>query len=515
MQAMTGNLILSLDLGTTGTRAVLFDESNMVGYDYKEWPSFYPSPAEVEQDASTWWQVTKETIIGVMKKTHANPDDILAISVTNQRETIVPVDEAGKPLANAIVWQDRRTAGKECNVIADKMGKDKIYNITGLTIDPYFSASKIMWFKEHKPKVYEAASKFLLVHDFIVKKLTGRFITDHSNASRTMLFDIKNRRWSDEVINALDLDASMLPRAEPSGEVVGNVLPDTGTGLSTKTIVVTGAGDQQCAALGVGVTEEGRVKCTVGTGTFLLAFSPTIKLDPDVRVLCSCGAVKNTYVVEASMFSTGSLLRWARDTIGGLECQEAGGKGISPYALMDELASKSRVGAKGLLFLPFIVGAGAPYWNPDARGTLFGLAAGHGRGDIYRSIMESTSFDVKKNLDVFAEMGLGIKELRITGGGSRSGIWNSILCNSCNIPCIKPEYEESTAVGAALLAATGAGLYPDISKAANDFINIKSRYEPVPDEHEKYMKVMAVYSDLYETLDGNGLFTALQGIGDL
>ncbi len=501
---------MALDLGTTGTRSIIFDEKGvMTGIAYKEWESFYPSPAEVEQDANQWWLATKQTISEVLKKTGVDPKDIVSIAVTNQRETIVPVDADGTPLASAIVWQDRRTT-KECEFIQSSVGKELVYKTTGLTIDPYFSSSKILWFKQNRPKVYEAAAKFLLVHDFIVKKLTGRFITDHSNASRTMLFDINTRKWSDMMLEKTGIDPSKVPDAVNSGEVIGNVLASAGTGLSPATVVVSGAGDQQCAALGVGVTEPGRVKCTMGTGTFLIAFTRDVKLDPSRRVLCSCAAVPGTYVVEASMFSTGSLLRWARDTVGRVECEAAESGGISPYQVIDEVAKQSPLGSNGLLFLPFIVGAGAPYWNPDARGTIFGIAAGHKRSDIYRAIMEGTSFDVRKNLDVFKEMGLSPAELRLTGGGSRSPIWNKILSDVSGIPCITPKYEESTAVGAALLASVGAGLFTDISKAANEFITIKDRIAPDGDATKKYGHVMALYSRLYETLQGASLFKALR-----
>nr|MDO8108951.1 xylulokinase [Candidatus Sigynarchaeota archaeon] len=504
--------VMALDLGTTGTRAVLFDEKGeMKGSAYKEWASFYPSPAEVEQDANAWWTSTRDMIGEVLKKTKVATKDIKALAVTNQRETIVPVDKDGNPLANAIVWQDRRT-GNECDFIRDKIGKDKVYKIAGLTIDPYFSASKILWFKNNRPDVYKKAAKFLLVHDFIVQKLTGKFVTDHSNAARTMLFDITARRWSDELLAGMGIDRDKLPEVSPPGKLIGPVLPGAGTGLDKGTIVVAGAGDQQCAALGVGVTEKGRVKCTMGTGTFLLAYSSSVKLDPKTRVLCSCAAIEDSYVVEASMFSTGSLLRWARDTLGHAECDEAAAVNQTPYQVIDGKAEKSPIGSNGLLFLPFIVGAGAPYWNPDARGTLFGLAAGHQRSDIYRSIMEGTSFDVKKNLDVFKEMGLAPSELRITGGGSRSGIWSQILSDACAVPCIRPQYEESTAVGAALLASVGAGLYKDIAKAANDFIVIKARFQPDKKAQEKYQKIMGVYTKLYDTLNGAGLFKDLQKV---
>ncbi|MHA1369021.1 MAG: xylulokinase [Promethearchaeota archaeon] len=502
--------IMALDLGTTGIRSVLFDvKGSIIEYSYEEWESIYPSPTEVEQDANVWWDATRRTVEAVLKKTKINPADIISLSVTNQRETIVPVDENGVPLANAIVWQDRRTL-EECKFILDRVPKDVIYKTTGLTVDPYFSSSKILWFKNNRPEIYDKAKKFLLVHDFIVKKLTGRFITDESNASRTMLFDINKKRWSESIITELGLDADKLPDVMASGSLIGTISPDSGISLYPRTKVIVGAGDQQCAALGVGVNKPGRVKCTMGTGTFLIAYSDKIKLDDKMRVLCSCGAIPGTYVVEASMFSTGSFLRWARDCIGKSEVLEAEAKACSAYKLIDELASSSKIGAEKLLALPYIVGAGAPFWNPDARGVIFGLAAGHQRKDIYRAIMEAAAFDIKRNLAVFAELGLEPNELRLTGGGSRSDIWNQIIADACAIPCIKPRYEEATAVGAAILAAIGSGLFKDIYQAEKVFIDIESRYLPDHSKSEKYRKVIELSEKLYTLLDESGIFQDLR-----
>jgi D-xylulose kinase len=502
---------MALDLGTTGTRAILFtDGGEMVTLSYQEWPSFYPSPAEVEQEAMTWWTATRDMIQETITKSGVDPTDIASVAVTNQRETTVPVDEDGVPLANAIVWQDRRTI-EECAFIDETIGKDAIYKTTGLTIDPYFSSSKILWFKKNRPEIYAGATKFLLVHDFIVHKLTGQFVTDQSNASRTMLFDITTHDWSDEILSQLGLDRDKLPDVKPSGTVIGNVLPGSNSGLAPSTLVVSGAGDQQCAAIGVGVTEEGKAKCTIGTGTFLLAFTGEVKLDPRRRVLCSCGAIENTYVMEASMFSTGSLLRWARDTVGIAESQEAELTQESPYQVMDKKASASPPGSNGLFFLPFLTGAGAPYWNPDARGTLFGLAAGHTRNDIYRSILEGTAYDVRKNIDIFCgELGLCINELRLAGGGSRSDIWSQILADATGVTCLRPKNEEATAIGAAMLAATGAGIFQDVASATEQFVSIARRMEPDPAMTARYEVLMGTYTKLYDTLNDAGLFADLK-----
>ena len=261
--------VAALDLGTTGCRTYIFDiAGTILASDYQEWESFYPQPSFVEQDANSWWASIKKTIEGAIKKSGIDKSEIVSLSVTNQRETIVPVDKDGNPLHNAIVWQDRRTTN-QVEYIRKKIGDEKVYNITGLTIDPYFSATKILWFKEKRPNIYQNAHKFLLVSDFIIHKLTGKYYTDHSNASRTMLFDINKLKYSDDIASELEIDLDKMPEVIESGVDIGEIVSDE-TLFDKKTLVVSGAGDQQSAALGVGVISSGDIKCTTGTGSLII-----------------------------------------------------------------------------------------------------------------------------------------------------------------------------------------------------------------------------------------------------
>ncbi|MFX1495622.1 MAG: FGGY-family carbohydrate kinase, partial [Promethearchaeota archaeon] len=404
--------VAALDLGTTGCRTYIFDlAGTIIASDYQEWNSFYPSPSYVEQDAKVWWDSIKKTIDNAIKKSGIDKTDIVSLSVTNQRETVVPVDKEGNPLHNALVWQDRRTIN-QVESIKSKLGLDKIYQITGLTIDPYFSATKILWFKDEKPEIYQKTHKFLLVSDFIIYKLTGTFYTDFSNVSRTMLFDINNLRYSEEIASELEIDLDKMPEAIDCGVDIGEIATDE-TLFDKKTLVVSGAGDQQSAALGVGVITPGDIKCTTGTGSFILAYLSEPKFDPEKRVLCSCHAIPGAWVQEASVFTTGAVLRWLRDEIGQAECMSAQ-EGQDPYDVITESAEQSPIGANGLIVIPHFVGAGAPYWNPFAKGIIFGLSLGHQRRDLYRAVLEGVAYEIKKNIEVFKELGVHPIELKLT-----------------------------------------------------------------------------------------------------
>jgi D-xylulose kinase len=496
--------VAALDLGTTGCRTFIFDLSGTkIASDYQEWESYYPSPSFVEQDANVWWNSIKITIENAIKKSGIDKTDIVSLSVTNQRETIVPVDNLGNPLHNALVWQDRRTI-KQVDYIKSKVGVDKIYKTTGLTIDPYFSATKILWFKDKKPQIYQKTHKFLLVSDFIIYKLTGKFYTDYSNASRTMLFDINKLKYSGEISSELEIDLDKMPDTLESGVEIGEIETDE-TLFDKKTLVISGAGDQQSAALGVGVVSPGEMKCTTGTGSFILAYLSKPNYDPKRRVLCSCHAVPGSWVQEASIFTSGAVLRWFRDQLGYAECVQAQ-EGQDPYDIITAEAKKSSIGANGLLLLPHFVGAGAPHWNPHAKGIIFGLALGHKRKDLYRAVLEGVAYEIRKNIEVFKELKIQPKELMLTGGGSRSDFWNQIFSDVLGITCVRNTIEESTSLGAAILAASGAGIFPDITKAAENLCKIDKKWIPNEDNHKSYEKFYNLSFELYKLIESKKLY---------
>jgi D-xylulose kinase len=495
-------LVLAIDAGTTGVRSMLFTPSGeVVAKAYEEFESHFPSPSWVEQDAEDWWASTCSTVKACFKSGSASPNQIIGISITNQRETVVPIDEKGIALRRAIVWQDRRTV-PQCDWIKRQVSEEDIYATTGLTVDPYFTAPKVLWIKDNEQDIFEKTHKFLLVHDYIIFRLTGLTVTDFSNASRTMLFDIAKADWSTKLLDGFEIPSEKLPSPVASGNRVGEVSEAAATesGLVSGTPVVAGGGDQQCAALGVGVVRTGSFKSTTGTGTFMLAFSDKMLLDSKRRVLCSRHVVPDAFVIEASMFTTGSALRWFRDQLGGVDTALAQKRGLDPYEVITEGAAQIPAGSEGVIHIPHFVGAGAPYWNPHARGIFAGLALGHSRQHLIRAILEGVSYEIRTNLDVLRELGLPAEEVRVTGGAARSETWMQIQADVLDIPVIRTEMEEATALGAAILACKGVGIFKSVAEAAEEMVRPLAPLTPTEENRAVYERGLESYKHLYESI---------------
>jgi sugar (pentulose or hexulose) kinase len=272
------------------------------------------------------------------------------------------------------------------------------------------------------------------------------------------------------------------------------------TGLKQGTPIIAGGGDQQCAALGVGVVREGMIKSTTGTGTFLLSHSDTVKLDSSMRVLCSRHVIPNAFVIEASMFTTGSALKWYRDTLGSEEISIADERGVDPYDILTEAAEKSPPGAEGVIHIPHFVGSGAPNWNPHARGIFAGLALGHSRHHLIRAILEGVSYEIRTNVEVMRELGLPSQEVRVTGGAARSQTWMQIQADVLRTPVIRPKMEEATAIGAAILAFKGVNVFKSVVDAAEEMIQTLDILQPRDETLDVYQKRYDTFKTLYDAI---------------
>lgn len=490
MTRVKATYFLIIDLGTSSVRSSIFNSSGeIISSMAEEYPIIHPQVDWAEQDPNLWWSKIITTVKNVISKTQLNKE-IIAISVTSQREGLVPVDKNCNPLSNCIIWMDKRTTN-EYRKIDNLIGQEKIYEITGLRLDPSFSACKLLWIKKIQPEVFTNAYKFLQAEDFILSKLTGQFITEPSIASRTMLLDVKRRNWSEELFNKLQLPMEKMPKLIESGQVIGTLLPEVAQeiNLSRKTKIITGGGDQQCTAIGVGALKEGIVSVSIGTASVVSMTINAPRLDPKRNILCCCAALPNKWELEPPIWTTGVLLKWFRDEFYPVS-----------YNIISEEATKVGIGADKLITLPYFMGAGSPHWDSSARGAIIGLTLGHKKAHLIRSLMESVAYEIRLNIEEIENLGIKVDRVILSGGGSKSQFWCQMIADCLNKEIVLPEISEAASSGAAILAGVGSGIYNSIEDASSVMIKIKKTLHPDRLKHEKYSKIYQIYNDAYASL---------------
>ncbi|WP_297477320.1 glycerol kinase GlpK [Thermococcus sp.] len=463
--------IMSLDEGTTSARAIIFDrESNILGIGQYEFPQHYPKPGWVEHNPEEIWEAQFRAIKTALERAKIEPNQIAAIGVTNQRETTIVWDRNGKPLYNAIVWQCRRTA-EMVEEIKREYG-DMIRQKTGLVPDAYFSASKLKWLLDNVPGLREKAERgeflFGTVDTFLIYRLTGEHVTDYSNASRTMLFNIKRLDWDDELLEIFDIPRDILPEVRESSEVYGYTRRDL---LGAEIPVSGDAGDQQAALFGQAGFETGMVKATYGTGSFILANTgKTVRYSNNLLTTIAWGLKgKVTYALEGSIFVTGAAVQWLRDGI----------KIIRHASETEELAEKLESN-EGVYFVPAFVGLGAPYWDQFARGLIIGITRGTGREHLARATLEAIAYLTR---DVIEEMEklVGIKELRVDGGATANDFLMAFQADILNRRVVRPVVKETTALGAAYLAGLAVDYWESLEEIERLW-KVEKAFEPKMDE---------------------------------
>ena len=512
-------LILCIDLGTTGCHAVIFDEKGQqISRSYQEYKSIYLPFRWIDHDPKTWLQAVKKTVKEAVKKIEYDKNCISAVSVTSQRATVIPVDKKGDPLDNAILWQDKR-ATEETQQLINEYGTEKIYNITGLRVDPYFTLPKLLWLKKNKTEIYNHSFIFLPVQDFIIHFLTGEFKTDWTQASRTMLFNIDELRWDKDLIKSVGIDFNKLPEAVPPGSIISavNRAASDELGLPKGIPVIAAGGDQQCAAIGLGVVKAGIVEVNTGTGSFVLVNRDKPVKDFNQRLICSASSIAGKWVLEAPIFTTGSIYRWFRDNIGQVSVKNQIKSRIDAYQIMNSEAEKEPLGANGLLLVPHFAASAAPYWNPEARGILFGLSLGHKRSSIIRAILEGIAFEIQKNISIMESYTEEIKEVRISGGLTRSEIFNQIQADIYGKTVIKTDYEDASILGAAVIATTTIGLYNNINLAVDNMVSVNnlSRKEPNIENYKAYKELSKIHDSLYWSLEKAGIYSKMNKVMEL
>ena len=494
--------LLGIDIGTSGTKTVLFDEAgNTIASALGEYPLYQPNIGWAEQDPEDWWRAVCSTIKEVISKSGIDAADIKGIGLSGQMHGAVLLDKNCNVLRKSIIWCDQRSAA-ECDQITSLVGKERLIEITANPALTGFTASKVMWVKNNEPDVFEKIYKILLPKDYIRFKLTGEFATEVSDASGMQFMDIPKRCWSDEVLGKLQIDKSMLGNLYESQEISGSVNSKAAeeTGLKVGTPVAGGAGDQAAGAIGNGIVRPGVISSTIGTSGVVFAFSENVSIDPKGRVHTFCHAVPGTWHMMGVTQGAGLSLKWFRDNFCIEEKRTAELMKIDPYVLMDQEAEKVEPGCGGVIYLPYLMGERTPHLDPNAKGVFFGLSARNEKQDMIRSVMEGVVYSLRDCLEIIKEMGVGISEVRASGGGGKSKLWRQMQSDIFGTPITTINSSEGPALGVALLAGVGAGVYSNIQQACDEVIKVKTVQDPDMNLYTKYSKFYNIYKQLYSSL---------------
>ncbi|NLG50684.1 MAG: xylulokinase [Chloroflexi bacterium] len=505
--------LIGIDVGTTGTKTLLIDQQGTVLASVTaEYPMYTPRPQWAEQDPEDWWEATVKTIRQVLARSRIDPAEIAGIGLTGQMHGMVMLDGQGKVLRRCIMWNDQRTAA-QCEWIMNTIGRERFLELTSNPALPGFTAPKIIWTRENEPEVYARAAKVLLPKDYIRYRLTGAYATEVSDASGTVLLNVTQRKWSQEVLRDLAIPASWLPECYESTEVTGRITAEVAeqTGLPVGLPVVGGAGDQAASAVGTGIVEPGLVSVTMGTSGVVFAYTDTPTRDYDGRLHTFCHAVPGKWHVMGVTLSAGGSFRWLRDTLGLAEKSVAELSGVDAYEILTAEAANAPAGCEGLIFLPYLTGERTPYPDANARGTFFGLTLRHDKRHLVRAVMEGVAYSLRDSIELLRDLGIPIQQVRATGGGARSMLWRQILADVFGTELVTVNVTEGTAYGAALLAGVGTEVYGSVPEACSTTIRIVDRIDPVPESQAAYNEYYPVYRSLYRSL--KPAFDAVAAVG--
>jgi xylulokinase len=489
--------LLGIDVGTGGTRAVLLDEAGRVlraaTAEHAEMAS--PQLGWAEQDPRDWWRAACIAIEECLTAAGATGADVSAVGLSGQMHGLVLLDAAGEVLRPALIWCDQRTE-EECRAIAERVGAKRLIELTANPALTGFTLPKIWWVRAHEPEIWSRVRSIMLPKDYVRFKLTRARATDVADASGTLLFDVVNRRWSAEVLQASDLHAEILPEVFESPETSGRVSKEgaAASGLREGTPVVAGAGDQAAGAVGMGIVEPGNVSATIGTSGVVFAATSTPVVEPKGRIHTFCHAIPGRWHVMGVTQGAGLSLRWLRDRF-------ASG---APYDALMKEAAEAPAGGDGLLWAPYLMGERTPHLDPNARAALVGLTAQHTRAHVIRAILEGVAFSLRDTFTIFRDLSVPVKSIRLGGGGARSSLWQQIQADIYGMPVDLVVAEEGAAYGAALLAGVGAGLWRSVEAACETAVHVAKRVEPIARNVELLNRRYQEYRKLYPALRGIG-----------
>ena len=495
--------LLGIDVSTTATKALLIDErGQVVAVAATEYQFETPQPQWTEQDPALWWDGVVRSIRQVLARAPrgVQPADVAGVGLTGQMHGMTLLDAHGEVIRPCILWNDQRTAA-QCTAITQRVGAERVLQLTGNPVLTGFTAPKIIWVRDHEPEAYRRIAHVLLPKDYARYKLTGEFFSEVSDSSGTSLFDVGRRQWSDEMLNALDLPRQWMPEVTESPVASARVSAEAAqvTGLLEGTPVVGGGGDQAAQAVGTGIISEGIVSVTVGTSGVVFAASDTYRVEPQGRLHAFCHAVPGMWHLMGVMLSAGGSLRWYRDALGQTEKALAESSGRDVYEILTESAASAPPGCEGLVFLPYLTGERAPYPDPDARGVFFGLTVRHGKPHLTRAVLEGVTYGLRDSVELMRALGISMNQVRASGGGARSAFWRQLMADVFESEIVTVNVTEGAAYGAALLAGVGAGVYADVSDACAQTIGLVSQVQPGANARV-YAGYYPLYRALYPTL---------------
>ncbi len=509
-------ILIGIDTGTSATKALAIDETGaIVARCTIEYPLHHPKPGWAEQDPADWRAAAFECLRAIAQS--VDPADVKAIGLTGQMHGSVFLDENNDVLRPALLWCDQRTTA-QCDAINNIVGEDRLLEMVLNPALTGFTAPKILWLRDNEPEVYSRVRKVLLPKDYIRFALTGVYATDVADASGTLLFDIRNRCWHDELLGLLDIPREWMPDAFEGPEVTGTFTADAArqTGLPAGIPVIAGGGDQAAGAVGCGIVKPGFVSASLGTSGVVFAHSERISPDPEGRVHTFCHSVPGAWHVMGVMLSAGGALQWYRNTLCDAERHVATQTGQDAYDLITAEAATVPPGAEGLLFLPYLSGERTPHKDPYARGAFIGLSPRHTKAHMARAVLEGVSFGMRDSVEILRELDVPVWEVRISGGGGKSPFWRQLMADVCNAPMVVTNVDEGPAFGAAILAAVGAGCYASVEEACDATLRVVDATQPDGALLRKYEEwayfYKKAYADLaeYFTLTGKLLESAPQ-----
>jgi xylulokinase len=468
--------LVGLDVGTTGVKALALSAEGEViaraeeGYGFET-----PRAGWAEQDPELWWRASQAALARI------GADDVAGIGLSGQMHGLVALDAEERVLRPAILWNDQRSA-VECDEIEAELGLDRLIELTGNRALPGYTAPKLVWMRRHEPELFGRIAHVLLPKDYVRLRLTGEQAIDVGDASGTLLLDVAKRRWSDEMLAALELPGEWLPPVLESPEPSGRT--------SAGVVVAAGAGDQEAGALGVGVDRPGPLSVVLGTSGVVFAALPGYAADPEGRVQAFCHAVPDGWHAMGVMLSAAGSLHWLRDVVAPGE----------EFAALTAEAERRPPGVEGLTFLPYLSGERTPHFDPNARGALAGLTLRHDRGALVRAVLEGVAYGLRDSLELLRELGVRPEVARVSGGGARSDVWLRIVASVLDLPLERTAAEEGAAYGAALLGGVAADVYGDVHEAVTATVRITGTVEPVPEWRSVYEEGYGRFRALYPAL---------------